>query len=139
MNTSSAKMTIGRLAKAAGVNVETIRYYQRRKLIPEPEKPYGGCRRYGKADLDRLTFIKSSQSLGFSLSEVAELLELEDGTRCEEASALAEHKLMGVREKIATLQRIEQALANMVESCHSRQGNIDCPLIEALHAGRVTP
>lgn len=90
-------LTIGALARAAGVNVETIRYYQRRGLLREPARPHGGIRRYKKADLDRVQFVKAAQRLGFSLREIAELLRLEDGTQCEEASALAEHKLSDVR------------------------------------------
>ena len=128
-------MTIGGLAGAAHVNVETIRYYQRRGLLIEPERPPGGIRRYGSADLDRLTFVKTAQQLGFSLNEVSDLLRLEDGTQCREASVLAEYKLDDVREKIYRLQRIEAVLNEMVDRCHSHQGNITCPLISSLHAG----
>jgi DNA-binding transcriptional MerR regulator len=73
--------------------VETIRFYQRKGLLPEPDKPYGSIRRYGEADVTRVRFVKSAQRLGFSLDEIAELLRLDDGTHCEEASSLAEHKL----------------------------------------------
>jgi len=131
-------LTIGGLAKAASVNVETIRYYQRRGLLQEPERPYGGIRRYGNADAERLGFIKSAQRLGFSLDEIAELLRLEDGTHCEEASALAEHKLEDVREKLADLQRIEHVLAELVHACHEREGRVTCPLIASLHEGLST-
>lgn len=71
----------------AGVNVETIRFYQRKGLLPEPDKPYGSIRRYGETDVTRVRFVKSAQRLGFSLDEIAELLRLEDGTHCEEASS----------------------------------------------------
>lgn len=128
-------LTIGGLAKAAGVNVETIRYYQRRGLLAEPERPHGGIRRYGKVDRERLAFVKTAQRLGFRLDEIAELLHLEDGTHCEAASALAEHKLSVVREKIAGLRRIEQALAKLVHACHEQEGSITCPLIASLHEG----
>ncbi|NIC36403.1 Hg(II)-responsive transcriptional regulator [Halomonas desiderata] len=130
-------MTIGGLAKAAGVNVETIRYYQRRGLLAEPERPTGGIRRYGTADVARLTFVKTGQRLGFSLDEIAELLRLEDGAHCQEASTLAEHKLRDVREKIAGLQRIERTLAELVHACHERGGSITCPLIASLHEGVI--
>ncbi|MCE9683347.1 Hg(II)-responsive transcriptional regulator [Halomonas alkalisoli] len=130
-------MTIGGLAKAVGVNVETIRYYQRRGLLVEPERPSGGIRRYGTADVARLTFVKTGQRLGFSLDEITELLRLEDGTHCQEASTLAEHKLRDVREKIAGLQRIEQTLAELVQACHEREGSITCPLIASLHEGLI--
>ena len=128
-------MTIGGLAKATGVHVETIRYYQRRGLLVEPERPYGGIRRYGTTDRERLTFVKAAQRLGFSLNEIVELLRLEDGTHCGEASTLAEHKLRDVREKLADLQRIEQTLTELVQACHERQGSISCPLIASLHGG----
>ncbi len=128
-------MTIGGLAKAAGVNVETIRYYQRRGLLSEPERPPGGIRRYSAADIGRLTFVKTAQQLGFSLDEISDLLRLEDGAHCQEASALAEHKLGDVREKIDRLERIEKVLSEMVDRCHAQQGNITCPLIASLHEG----
>lgn len=137
MHRKGETMTIGGLAKAAGVHVETIRYYQRRGLLPEPERPYGSIRRYGSADVARLTFVKTAQRLGFSLNEVAELLRLEDGTHCEEASTLAEHKLEDVRKKIEGLQRIEQVLDELVHRCHTKGGNITCPLIASLHEGLV--
>ena len=78
-------MTIGALARAAGVNVETIRFYQRKGLMPEPDRPLGSIRRYSADELGRIRFIKSAQRLGFSLDEVAALLELEDGTQCQQA------------------------------------------------------
>lgn len=86
MSVKANSMTIGGLARAANVNVETIRYYQRRGLLSEPKRPPGGIRRYGFADIDRLTFVKTAQHLGFSLDEISDLLRLEDGTHCEEAS-----------------------------------------------------
>jgi len=130
-------LTIGGLAKAVGVNVETIRYYQRRGILPEPERPPGSIRRYGTADVARLTFVKTAQRLGFSLDEITELLRLEDGTHCEEASTLAEHKLADVQEKIASLQRIERTLAELVQACHVQEGSITCPLIASLHEGLI--
>lgn len=135
MNQNAETITIGGLAKAAGVGVETIRYYQRRGLLPEPARPYGGIRRYGAADIQRLTFIRSAQSLGFSLEEVAELLRLEDGTHCDEASALAQRKLEDVRAKLAGLQRMEHTLSQLLERCHHQQGNIQCPLVVSLRTG----
>ncbi|WP_442963300.1 MULTISPECIES: MerR family DNA-binding protein, partial [unclassified Pseudomonas] len=93
---------------------ETIRFYQRKGLLPEPDKPYGSIRRYGAADVTRVRFVKSAQRLGFSLDEIAELLRLDDGTHCEEASSLAEHKLQDVREKMADLARMEAVLSDLV-------------------------
>lgn len=132
MKNSEERLTIGGFAKAAGVNVETIRFYQRKGLLAEPAKPYGSVRRYGGADVVRVQFVKSAQRLGFSLNEIADLLRLDDGAHCEEAGGLAEQKLKDVREKIADLMRIETVLTELVFACHSRQGNVSCPLIAAL-------
>ncbi|MFP5411133.1 MAG: MerR family transcriptional regulator, partial [Gammaproteobacteria bacterium] len=85
--------TISGIAQAAGVNVETIRFYQRRGLLPEPDKPPGGIRRYGEGEVARLQFIKAAQRIGFTLDEVAQLLQLDDGTQCSQARAIAEHRL----------------------------------------------
>ena len=128
----NAGSTIGALAEAAGVNVETIRFYQRKGLMPEPEKPYGSIRRYGDADLARVRFIKSAQRLGFSLEEVGDLLKLDDGTRCGEARQLAEHKLADVRRKLSDLQRIESVLSDLVARCSAVRGRVSCPLIASL-------
>lgn len=129
-------LTIGNFAKAAGVNLETIRFYQRKGLLPEPAKPHGGIRRYGSTDVTRVRFVKSAQRLGFSLDEIAELLRLEDGTHCEDASRLAEHKLQDVRAKQADLARMEATLSALVNACHASEGNISCPLIASLQAER---
>src|SRR5260370_377498 len=109
-------LTIGAFAKAAGVNVETVRFYQRKGLLPEPYKPYGSIRRYDQTDVARVRFVKSAQRLGFSLHEIIELLRLEDGTHCNEASRLAEQKLKDVREKLADLKRMETALSGLVRA-----------------------
>jgi len=124
--------TIGALADTAGVNVETIRFYQRKGLMSEPERPYGSIRRYTGIDLNRVRFIKASQRLGFSLDEVGELLKLEDGTHCDEVRDHAERKLRDVREKLADLHRIETALNQLVDRCGSARGTVKCPLISSL-------
>jgi MerR family mercuric resistance operon transcriptional regulator len=125
-------LTIGSLADAALVNLETIRFYQRKMLMREPERSQGSIRRYGESDLARVRFIKSAQRLGFSLDEIAELLKLEDGTHCREARSLAELKLVSVREKLADLQRIESLLNQLVGRCASARGAVTCPLIASL-------
>ncbi|MDF0751541.1 Hg(II)-responsive transcriptional regulator [Marinobacter sp. 71-i] len=126
-------MTIGTLAKMAGMHVETIRYYQRRGLVALPEKPYGGIRRYDENALARLHFIRSAQWLGFSLEEVGELLKLEDGTHCDETRALAEHKLEDVRRKIVGLKQMESTLDDLVERCRCSTDPQNCPIIHSLH------
>lgn len=90
-------LTIGAFADSAGVNVETIRFYQRKGLLAEPDRPQGGIRRYSDGDVRRVKFIKCAQRLGFNLDEIGELLRLDDGTHCRQASALAERKLVDVR------------------------------------------
>lgn len=133
MEYSAKNLSIGTFAKVAGVNVETVRFYQRKGLLPEPERPYGSINRYGEADLKRLNFIRTSQRLGFSLTEIGELLRLDDGAHCEEVSQLAERKLRDVREKLAGLKRMEATLAELVDACHAQTGEISCPLIKTLH------
>lgn len=135
MDENLENLTIGAFAEAAGVNVETIRFYQRKGLLPEPDRAQGSIRRYGDADVNRLRFVKGAQRLGFSLDEVAELLRLQDGTHCKEAKALAEHKLQDVREKLADLARIESVLSKLVCACDASRGKISCPLISALQKG----
>jgi MerR family mercuric resistance operon transcriptional regulator len=129
--------TIGTLARQVGVNVETVRYYQRRGLIGEPRRPPGGIRRYGETHAERLRFIRQAQELGFSLEEVKELLALEDGQHCREAERLGAIKLAAVRERLGQLRRVERALAALVGQCHSNAGRVRCPLIAALGAGRT--
>ena len=125
-------LTIGAVAKAAGVNVETVRFYQRRALLPEPDRPYGSIRRYEAEDVARVKFVKAAQRLGFSLDEVAGLLKLDDGTHCDEARELAEQKLVDARAKLADLRRIESALASLVRDCGTTRGRVSCPLIASL-------
>lgn len=128
----SATYTIGTLAKHSGVNVETIRYYQRRGLVGEPDKPLGGIRRYTDSHVRRLKFIRKAQALAFSLDDVGGLLALEDGRHCREAENLGSKKLAIVRERMAQLGKVEKALATLVEQCCRNRGKVRCPLIFAL-------
>jgi MerR family transcriptional regulator, mercuric resistance operon regulatory protein len=137
MSKKQPSMTIGALARAADMGVETIRYYQRRGLVAEPEKPFGSIRHYDDQALARLRFIRTAQWLGFSLDEIGELLTLQDGTHCDEARILGEQKLTSVRRKIHSLQSIEQALDRLVQACSTQEGNVECPLITSLRHGLV--
>lgn len=137
MNNFLNPFTIGVLAAQAGVNVETIRFYQRKNLLKAPSREAGSIRRYGQADIDRVHFIKSAQRLGFSLDEVAELLRLEDGSHCDEAREQAQQKLTSVRAKLADLERIERALSGLIERCSATSETICCPLITALQGRSV--
>jgi len=123
-------MTIGRLARAAGVNIETIRYYQRRGLLATPRKPVSGVRRYSSDILARLRFIKRAQELGFTLREIADLLKLGDGS-CKEARTLAERRLGDIVARIRDLQSMRQTLDKLIQAC--RAGNQPpCPIITSL-------
>ncbi len=133
MNNQLKHLPIGAFAAAAGVNVETIRFYQRKGLLPAPTRMYGQIRRYGDGDVARVRFVKSAQRLGFSLEEIAGLLQLEDGTHCDEARVIAEEKLDDVRAKQHDLRRIESTLSRLVDDCCAAEGTIACPLIAALN------
>ncbi|MHB1142907.1 MAG: MerR family transcriptional regulator [Sulfuricaulis sp.] len=123
-------MTIGHLARAADVNIETIRYYQRRGLLATPRRPLGGVRRYPPDTLARLRFIKRAQELGFTLREIAELLKLGDSS-CKETRAIAEHRLTDIEARIRDLQSIRTTLGKLIRTC--RAGNQPpCPIIESL-------
>ena len=123
-------ITIGHLARQAGINIETIRYYQRRGLIATPRKPLGGIRRYTAETLARLGFIKRAQELGFSLREIAELLKLGDGS-CKQTRALAEHRLTDIEKRIRDLESMRVTLAKLICTC--REGNQPpCPIIASL-------
>jgi MerR family mercuric resistance operon transcriptional regulator len=126
------EMTIGKLAQRAGVNVETIRYYQRLNLIDEPAKPPGGVRRYSDAAVSRVRFIKRAQELGFSLAEIHRLLRLGDPQSCSEARTLASEKLALVESRVADLQRLRGVLEDLIGRCDRRRGKVACPIIESL-------
>ncbi|MFQ5660890.1 MAG: Hg(II)-responsive transcriptional regulator [Gammaproteobacteria bacterium] len=124
-------LTIGRLAKRAGVNVETIRYYQRIGLISEPPKPGQGYRIYPAETLERIRFVKRAQELGFTLKEIEGLLALSGGG-CDDVEALAQQKLEHVRAKIGDLKRLDRVLAQLLRQCRTNPDNTHCPIIETL-------
>ena len=127
-------LTIGQLAKDAGVNIETIRYYERRGLIPEPPRRKSGYRQYGSDFVLRIQFIKRAQELGFSLNEIAELLALrvDSDTVCSEVKQRAELKIANIEAKIQTLQQMRQALDALVAVCNENGTTSDCPILETL-------
>jgi Hg(II)-responsive transcriptional regulator len=124
-------MRIGELARSVGVNVETIRYYQRIGLLGLPQRPYGGTRCYGNEDLKKLRFIRRAQQIGFSLEDIRALLEL-SSSDCKQVGRLAAEKLNLVHAKLRELRRIESVLAKTVEHCARRKGKQPCPIIETL-------
>ena len=134
MNGGAENLTIGAFAKAAAVNVETIRFYQRKGLLKEPTRTHGRIRRYGGADVARVRFVKSAQRLGFTLDEIAQLLLLEDGAHCDDAARIAANRLDDVRARLNDLQRIETVLSALLEACRGYSDDVSCPLIAALQA-----
>jgi len=122
--------TIGGLARAAGVGVETVRYYQRRGLLAEPARPPGEVRRYGEADLKRLRFIRHAQAAGFTLSEIGELIALDESDDRARARALAQARMAAIDGKIAELQQARDALAGLAKDCASGRAG-PCPILRA--------
>lgn len=132
-------LSIGAVADAAGVNVETIRFYQRKGLLETPTRRHGEIRRYRPNDVSRVKFVKAAQRLGFSLDEIQALLKLDDGAHCDEARSLAEQKLVDVRAKLMQLRQMEAALEGLVTDCCATKGKVMCPLIASLHSGTRAP
>ena len=124
-------MHIGQLARSIGVNVETIRYYQRIGLIDLPAKPHSGYRSYNDRDLRRLRFIRRAQRLGFSLEDIRALLEL-SSSDCQQVKKLALETLDLVKGKLRQLRRIESALTKTIEQCAKRRTSEVCPIIQTL-------
>jgi MerR family mercuric resistance operon transcriptional regulator len=122
--------TIGGLAKAAGVGVETVRYYQRRGLLAEPARPPGEVRRYGEEDVRRLRFIRSAQAAGFTLTEIRELLDLDASDDRARAREIASARVTALDRKIAELRQARNALAALAETCSSERGG-PCPILRA--------
>ena len=125
-------VTVAGLARTASVNVETIRFYQQKGLMRLPVKPAGGYRYYDAADASRLRFIKAAKQIGFTLEEIAQLLQLDDGTHCDQAREIAELKFIDVQNRIANLKRISSTLSKHIKHCLASHGNVCCPLIESL-------
>jgi Hg(II)-responsive transcriptional regulator len=130
------RLTIGELAREAGVNVQTVRYYERRGLLEEPPRRASGYREYPESDVARLGFIRRAQGLGFTLAEIGDLLSLRVDPRTTSADVhrRVEEKLADVEEKLAGLRRIQGALQELAASCKSHGPVGDCPFLEALEA-----
>ncbi len=133
----AAAVTIGTLAHAAGVGVETVRYYQRRHLLAIPPST-GGIRRYPAATVERIRFIKRSQNLGFSLDEIQELLRLERGGSRNAIRKVAGERLSNIREKIAALEHMARVLSELLCECEHTAVAAPCPIIAALNSDSRT-
>lgn len=128
-------MSIGKLANAANVGVETVRYYQRRGLLSVPSRD-GGVRRYDDTDLRRLRFVRHAQSAGFTLDEIGELLALDATHDRKRAHILAMERLEQIDQKIADLQSARVALARLAKSCADGSDG-PCPILEAFDHGSI--
>ena len=129
------KFTIGQLAKKVNVNLETIRYYERRGILLEPPRNKSGHREYSLEEVKRTEFIKRCQVLGFSLNEISELLSLRvgPGTTCGDVKARVEDKIMEVEKRIADLEKIREALLRMSSKCIGKGPVGQCPILEELY------
>ncbi len=131
---NEAALTIGKVAVEGGVKVQTIRYYERRGLLPKPARTAAGYRKYSEEAVRRLRFIKQAQALGFSLNEIEDLLSLrmQPGTTCGDIRQRARQKIATVNDKIADLQRILDALNKLAAACRGKGPTSACPILETL-------
>ena len=133
-HTPGMALTTGQVAKASGVNIQTLRFYEREGLLAPPRRTAAGYRQYGEDAVRIVTFIKRAQELGFTLREAKELLRLRSPgpKRAAAAKTAAQSKLRDIEDKIRDLTAIRAALASLVESCAGTDGAIGCPILEAL-------
>ena len=130
-------LTIGQLAKQGGVNLETIRYYERRGILPTPPRSASGYRAFSKDSVRRLRFIKRAQALGFSLREIEELLSLRarSGRSCGTVQARAKAKIADIDTKLQQLSAMRGALTRLVATCARRGTTTACPILDSLESG----
>lgn len=136
MNQTSS-MTIGQLAQAGGVGVETVRYYQRVKLLDEPKRAYGSVRRYGGDILERIQFIKRAQGLGFTLSEIKVLFLLDAKRDRHRAHRLAQSKIVEIEQRLKDMSAMRSALRLLVSSCEAGDAELPCPIVEAFKGSQT--
>lgn len=124
----------GEVARQAGVNVETLRFYERRGILPEPPRRASGYREYPPDTVDLIRFIKRAQELGFSLKEIRELLDLRQGSRraTGQVPRLVKAKIAEIDQKIRDLEAMNQALAGLLGACEKKTSRTCCPIIASL-------
>ena len=134
-------MTIGQLAKRTQLNVETVRYYERRGLLLKPPRSKSGYRQYPQEAITRIHFIKRAKELGFSLNEISELLSLriDPDTTCDMVKSRAGIKVADIEGKIAALQKIKLALVKLTKSCRGTGPTSECPILDFLEAPADEP
>jgi MerR family mercuric resistance operon transcriptional regulator len=132
-------LTIGQLAKRAEVNIQTVRYYERRGLMPEPPRRESGYRQYPHDAVVRIQFIKHAKELGFSLKEISELLSLrvDPYTSCGDVKRRAEAKIAEIEDKIRALRRMKKALSRLAATCRGDGPTSECPILEALASEKM--
>lgn len=130
----ASELTIGKLAKAVGVNIQTVRYYERRRLLSPMARRPSGYRLYGENALRRLHFIKNAQTLGFTLHEIAELLNLRVSSlaRCGDVQRKAQTKLVQVETKVNDLRTLARALRSLIQTCRAGEPTDQCPILNSL-------
>jgi len=134
-------LTIGRVARSAGLAIDTVRYYEREGLLQKPARTPSGYRQYAPDAVTRLQFIRQAKELGFTLSEIRELLTLKvaPGKSCADVRAHAEAKIADVEQRIAQLDRMKRALARLANACSGRGPTSECPILEALEGRELRP
>ena len=134
MDARTAQLTIGKVASGAGLSIDTVRYYEREGLLDKPTRTASGYRHYRPDAVARLRFIRQAKDLGFSLSEIKELLALRvaPGKSCADVRARAEAKIADVEQRIAQLNRMKRALTKLATACSGRGPTSTCPILEAL-------
>ena len=132
-------LKIGEVAERGGVNLQTIRYYEREKLLPEPPRLVSGYRVYPDQTVRRVRFIKRAQEIGFTLAEIRELLaiRIDSGRDSAEVRALANAKINDIKEKIQTLHRMKEALGRITERCSGCGPASECPILESIDSDEV--
>ncbi|TDT63597.1 Hg(II)-responsive transcriptional regulator [Fonticella tunisiensis] len=130
-------LTIGQVAKGANVNIETIRYYEKMGLIPEPPRTESGYRLFSLEAIERIKFIKRAKELGFTLSEIKKLLDISDGQEfdCQDVQRFAFQKLKEIELKIHDLEKIKAILQDLSQKCPGQGPISECPILEELKEG----
>ena len=132
-------LKIGEVAERGGVNLQTIRYYEREQLLPKPPRLSSGYRSYPGDAVRRVRFIKRAQEIGFTLAEIRDLLaiRLDPSRESAEVRALAEAKISGIEDKMRTLQRMKEALRRITERCSGCGPTNECPILESIDSDEV--
>ncbi len=133
MVTKMQQFTVGKLAKKANINIETLRYYENIGLMPKPKKLESGYRVYAESDLRKLLFIKNSKMLGFTLKEIKELLflKVDDDKNCNDVRTIAENKIKEIDIKLKEMRKIKMALSKLAEKC-KRKTDDECPILSEM-------